>query len=83
MPDLEANRLTDDDRRAIRSRIAETVTSWRRTAPNWHVVSGDVWALERIAHNAIGCSAYDLRAAELDEIAGMVRDAIAGQAVSS
>lgn len=72
--DIEADRLTDEDRRRITSRIVETVAELRRP-----VTWADVPALERIAQHAIGCNAYDLRVVELEWINEQVRS-VAGLA---
>lgn len=71
-PDIEADRLTDEDRDKIRARIGETIAELRRPA-TW----ADVPALERIAAHAIGCNAYDLRTVELEWIADTVREEVA------
>lgn len=80
MHSLEANRLTDSDREAMRTRVRETMALWRPTA--WRplrksdIGPESLMALYRVAAHAIGCSDADLREAELAE-----RDAIVHEIV--
>lgn len=74
----DENRLTDEDRERIRSRIAETLAGWRSAATTaWNPEAVDTLALERIGWHAIGCDSRDLRDSELHEISAMVARAIA------
>lgn len=70
----QENRLTDEDRAAMRSRVTETARVWGRAAwpKPWVPGQTDIDALVRLAGHAIGCSAYDLRDVELAEIREMV-----------
>jgi len=67
----EANRLTASDRAAIDERLRETLAriaagNGGRYAPTW----ADVETFARVMAHSIGCSHYDLRVCEIDEIRG-------------
>lgn len=72
------NRLEDTDRTAARCAVVEALGNWRR---EWARYDGrtlpradEQTALLRIAAHAIGCSLYDLRTSELDELAAIVAE---------
>jgi hypothetical protein len=64
-----ANRLTAADRAAMNTRLEEVIRGYGRS---YMPRPDDVTALERIAMHAIGCTAADLRDAELTEITASV-----------
>lgn len=67
---LTENRLSDDDRFAMRSRMAEAVHGWKENGAR-AVRYADVPSLVRLGVHAIGCSEADLREPELDEVRTM------------
>ena len=69
MLDLTANRFESADRIAIVGRIQATIATW---GPTYVGQWSDVQSLERVAAHAIGCTAYDLRDSELEEITSHV-----------
>lgn len=71
------NRLSVEDREAMNRRISDTMRQWPRGfIPK---PGSDLLVLKRVAANAIGCSFYDLRDSELDEIDDIVAAAVEAQ----
>jgi hypothetical protein len=68
----DANRLTDTDRLHITQAVRTFATATERMEPAERFTTA-----ERVAHHAIGCSSFDLRDAELDEIAATVQALLA------
>lgn len=69
----DANRLDDADRERIAATVRDTVTLWLAgSTGHWKPAAHDALALMRVAIHSIGCTASDLRMAELDEIAELV-----------
>lgn len=76
----DRNRLTDQDRERMRKHVRETLALWRGNGPR--DVAVDALALRRVAYHSVGCSAYDFRQSELDEISSMVAAEISNEATA-
>lgn len=78
------NRLTGDDRARMRDAVAGMLTRWDdgyrahhgRPAGRYRVQACDLETLQRAAAHAVGCSIFDLRDVELDEVSEMVRSLV-------
>lgn len=74
----EANRLTDDDRKAIENHITAWLEGRRHAMSDrqWSVLAAaEHEQLRQSAYRAIGCSVHDLRDVELEEVDAMVLSA--------
>ncbi len=71
---LQANRLSDADRRVMTDRCLSVVRGWRDAVAGYRPGYGDLPSLERVAVHSIGCSFADLRDVELEEIAMLVAE---------
>jgi len=71
MPNHTDNRLTADDRRAMRDAIGESIATWCDPS---RISADDLAAFAYLACRAIGCTTHDLRDAELAEIRGLAAD---------
>lgn len=67
----DENRLTDEDRARIRTRLAELREEWRTNGHRYRPAY-DATIVERVGAHAIGCATYDLRDSELAEILAMM-----------
>jgi hypothetical protein len=71
------NRLSDDDRKAMRNAIADRIGAWQRRDPAVDIGKEENRRLlEYRAARAIGCDMADLRDSELDEINQLVDTAV-------
>ena len=84
MGDIEANRLTEEDRARIAEAIRDQIERWDIGArqhygagASYAVQPADRDTLERAAWHSIGCGSADLRDSELAEIAETVRGIVA------
>lgn len=74
----QASRLTPADWDTMRRRIDATIAGWVHSAPTrkYRVTAADTDALERLALASIGCTAADMRDAELTALAAYTTDLI-------
>jgi hypothetical protein len=69
---LEADRLEETDRTAIRARMREVRRSWEPGGPRDAAIEAET--LARVGLGAIGCGPYDMRAVELEWVYTAARE---------